>query len=188
MTQVAEYPQAPIYRRVLAMIYDFSLASVLVTFLSAVFIMTALFIKTRLDGAEIDPVTSEPLLLYSADSLGAEIVFVAQLFLGFAYLWYFWRKNGRTLGNRAWKIQTLSHDMSGLSLFQAFVRFTALLSVMAGCFAIGYFLLFNGSIFGSIAMLLLGLWLTSAWAYFDPNKRMLHEALSKTMSIDIRTP
>jgi len=70
-------------------------------------------------------VTGAVVLLNNNQQLTHPLRFLMFWLVGFVYFSWFWRRDGRTLGLQAWKLQLLSDDASKLTLAQCFSRYLA---------------------------------------------------------------
>ncbi len=159
-------PAPPLHRRMIAMLYDFAVAS---TGILIIAILLISFISEN-----IPPFS--PL---------ANMLFAFYLLLGALYFLTFWLKKGYTLGMSVWKLRI--SDMAGnkITPMQAIIRYFSVIAIMALGFIIGDQLLHLGS-GSSLLMSILFLGLSLMWGLFNPHKLALHEQLSQTKLIDIR--
>lgn len=124
----SELPRAGVFRRLAALVYDmFLLFGLLV---APLIILIALRSRPTLaDGSvahDLPPIAPAPVML----------VYMVTMVCGF--YWYFWRKNGQTLGMQAWRLRLDSANGARPSLRQCVVRSTvALVSLLCG--GLGYY-------------------------------------------------
>jgi uncharacterized RDD family membrane protein YckC len=127
-SQPAELPTAGPISRLAALGYDsFLIFGLLVV---PLFILTGL--RERSSGLQTDgvihdlpPIASRPVLL----------LYMICMVAGFYY--YFWRRNGQTLGMQAWRLRLDSRDGGRASLRQCLIRMpVGLLSLLCG--GLGY--------------------------------------------------
>lgn len=164
------YHVAPLHRRLIAMFYDFLLAGTFISVISGV-------VSALLVWQEITVETNTPL---------SNAFFGLQLLLGFIYLTFFWLRSGKTPGAWVWKIQNLSTEEGrGMSLKQAAIRYSVMLVMLLGSFALAYKVL-NMSIMQSVFMILVGFAIVVLWSRFNKAGLMMHEDLSHTIGIDLR--
>lgn len=119
---------APLWRRLAAMLYDFLLcvAIWLVTGLIYFGILNAVYGSEQMQAlSESGALDNDPLL--------ASLLFLATFF----FFAYFWRRIGQTLGMQAWRLKVVSTDAGPLRWGQCILRFMgAFLSFF--CLGLGY--------------------------------------------------
>jgi uncharacterized RDD family membrane protein YckC len=121
-------PIAGVFRRLAALIYDtFLLFGLLV---APLIVLIALRSRPTLpDGSvthDLPPIAPPAVML----------LYMVTVVCGF--YWYFWRKNGQTLGMQAWRLRLDSTSGANLSLRQCIIRSAvALLSLLVG--GLGYY-------------------------------------------------
>ena len=164
----ATLPSPPLYRRIIAMLYDFAVVA------TGILIIAYLLISFISPEKNIPP--SSPL---------ANMLFALELLLGALYFILFWLKKGYTLGMSVWKIRISTLTGHKISLMQAIIRYFSVISIMALGFIISDKLLHLGSGI-SVLIAILFLCLSLMWRLFNPHKLALHEQLSQTKLIDIR--
>jgi uncharacterized RDD family membrane protein YckC len=143
MTDSQQLTSAPLYRRLLAMIYD-GLLLIAILFCATMAYMLVIVILNDpspdlVNAREGDVVTQiEPI------PLGWPIIpFLVFVYGGFYS--YFWKKTGQTLGMQAWRIKLLSNTGSPPDLKQCALRLIVAAPAIA-FFGMGYWvLLFNRS-------------------------------------------
>jgi uncharacterized RDD family membrane protein YckC len=167
----AMLPAPPLHRRMIAMLYDFAVASTGILIIASVLVS---FIS--LISPQKDILPSSPL---------ANVLFAFYLLLGALYFVIFWLKKDYTLGMSVWKLRI--SDMAGnkITPTQAIIRYFSVIAIMALGFIMGDQLLHLGS-GSSLLMSILFFGLSLMWSLFNPNKLALHEQLSRTKLIDIR--
>ena len=121
-------PQAGVFRRLAALVYDaFLLFGLLVAPLIIVIAVRSR--PTLPDGSvahDLPPIAPAPVML------------VYMIAVICCFYWYFWRKNGQTLGMQAWRLRL--DDVAGArpSLRQCIIR-SAIALLSLGCVGLGYF-------------------------------------------------
>jgi len=164
----AMLPAPPLHRRVIAMLYDFTVASTGILIIATVLIS---FISPQENIPPFSPL--------------ANMLFAFQLLLGALYFIIFWFKKNYTLGMSVWKLRISDIAGNKITLTQAIIRYVSVIAIMTLGFIIGNQLLHLGS-GSSILMSILFLGLSLMWRLFNPHKLALHEQLSQTKLIDIR--
>ena len=168
-TNTAPYSSPPMYRRLIAMFYDFAVAGTLATIVAG--FMSYLLEKRGL--------TIEP------DSGLTYTIFGMELLVGFLYYQWFCMHRGQTLGMSVWKIRIANLSGQMVTFPQVLVRYVSLLAIMLAGFLLGY-KVFAYSSTSSIGLGLLFLAGTLIWSYFNQRKLALHEVISQTQLIDLR--
>lgn len=148
-------PPAPLWRRLIAMVYDSLLC------LAMVFTVTALYTGVHKLLINAGLVADRYGAMQQAESqVGYDpvltLVLLASLWLFFGF---FWRRAGQTLGMQTWRIRIENPDGSRITWTQALLR------VIAGAF--------------SWATLGLG-WL---WQWLDPKHRSWTDHLSRSRTV-----
>ncbi len=164
----AMLPAPPLHRRMIAMLYDFAVAS------TGILIIVTVLISFISPQENIPP--SSPL---------ANILFAFQLLLGALYFIVFWLKKDYTLGMSVWKLRISDKAGNKITLIQAIIRYFSVIAIMTLGFIMGDQLLHLGA-GSSLLMSILFLGLSLMWCLFNPHKLALHEQLSRTKLIDIR--
>ncbi len=103
-------------------------------------------------------VASLPVTLASGGAIHAGTLAFQLYLLGiiFLYLAWQWTRGGQTLGMKAWRLQLVSNDGTGLNWARALLRFLAALLSLAAC-GLGY-----------------------AWLLIDRERLTWHDRLSAT--------
>jgi uncharacterized RDD family membrane protein YckC len=118
---------APLWRRCAAMVYDSFLLTALALFYTALH----LFVKAELFGVE-------QIKAARAGTAGDIFLFVGVVFsIGCFYYW-FWTRNGQTLGMQAWRIRVEQENGKNIDGKQSVIRL-AVASCSLLCIGIGYF-------------------------------------------------
>jgi uncharacterized RDD family membrane protein YckC len=126
MLACAPHPSAPLWRRLCAIVYDTFLLFALAMMYTAVH----LFIKGMLLG-------TETLKSAKAGHAGDPLLFVGVLLCWFLFYYWFWTRNGQTLGMQAWRLRVEQQDGDNITARQSTLRLlVAPLSLL--CFGIGY--------------------------------------------------
>ena len=140
---VTTHTSAGIFRRFAALIYDFFLL------FGVIAIPLLLFAMTKPQNGPPTPLAPKPIIY----------LYVAAVICGF--YWYFWRKNGQTLGMQTWRLR-LDDDAGGRpTLRQCAIRS-----------AIGLLSLLCGG---------LGYW----WAWWDREHLTWHDRASNTRVVTL---
>ncbi len=160
----------PMHRRLVAMLYDFAVAGTLATLVAG--LMAYLLEKKGLT------ITPDSPLTYS--------IFAMELLIGFLYFQWFCMHRGKTLGMSAWKMRIANLSGGAVSYVQVSIRYLALLGIMLTGFLLGYKALSYSAI-SSIGIGLLFLAGALIWSRFNSKKLALHEVISRTQLIDIRS-
>ncbi len=119
------HPLAPLWRRLFAMVYDSFLVVAITMFYAAIHV----FVKVQIFGAahieQSSTAGGDPLML-----LGI----FASLYL---FFYWFWSRNGQTLGMQAWRLRVEQLDGSIVTAKQALLRFIVA-PVALLCGGLGY--------------------------------------------------
>jgi uncharacterized RDD family membrane protein YckC len=108
MTNISNYQNAALLRRVGGIIYDFFLSISFIAIIAAI----TLFILQANGLKNIQP-----------DSTLSQVFFLYYIFLGFGFFGWFWTHGGQTLGMRAWKLKVLRLDNHPMTVWDALARF-----------------------------------------------------------------
>lgn len=165
----ATLPTPPMHRRIIAMLYDFAVAS------TGILIIASILISFISPNENIPPFS--PL---------ANMLFALELLLSALYFILFWLKKEATLGMSVWKLRISKLTGGKITLLQAIIRYSSIIAIMTIGFIAGYKLLGFGS-GNALLMAFLFLGLSLIWSLFNPHKIALHEQLSGTKLVDIRT-
>ncbi|MDB2384772.1 RDD family protein [Endozoicomonas sp.] len=106
-------PTAPLWRRLVAMIYD--------SFLVLALLILVGFLNL---GIQIT-VYGESQLRAMTDqgyTLDGPLLYTSQVLTIFCFFTFFWRKKGQTLGMQAWRIRIVNDDLQTLTYRQIVVR------------------------------------------------------------------
>jgi uncharacterized RDD family membrane protein YckC len=147
-----EFPAAGLGRRFAAIFYDALLcvALLMVTTFIYKLIWMAFVGETRLrELSEAGTLDGDPLLS------------TILLFALFAFFAKFWTHAGQTLGMQVWGIRVQNPDGTGISLWQALLRFVVAIASWL-CIGLGFF-----------------------WSLFDKQKRSWHDMYSETQLVRI---
>lgn len=120
-------PPAPLWRRLAAMGYDSFLLTAIALFYTAIH----LFVKAQLFGIE-------PIKTARAGTAGDVFIFIGVVLAIISFYYWFWTRNGQTLGMQAWRLRVEQEDGSNITGEQTMIR----LCVACGsllCMGIGYF-------------------------------------------------
>jgi len=121
------YVAAPLWRRLAAMVYDSFLLTALALFYSALH----LFIKAQLFG--VDQIKAA-----AAGKAGDPFLFIGVVISVVCFYYWFWTRNGQTLGMQAWRLRVEKNDGENINGRQTVIRLgIALLSLL--CVGAGYF-------------------------------------------------
>lgn len=153
-------PPAPLWRRLMAMLYDGLLCVALIFVVTALY--TAIHKMLINVGVFSDRYAN---LLESEGSVGYDpvltLVLLASLWLFFGF---FWRRAGQTLGMQTWRIRVENRDGSLISWVQALARVLA----------------------GALSWAALGLgWI---WQWIDPQHRSWTDRLSGSRTVQLPKP
>ena len=117
---------APLWRRVAAMVYD----SFLLFALSLGYTAVHLFIKAELFG-------TERIRSAHAGAAGDIFLFVGVITCIFLFFYWFWTRNGQTLGMQSWRLHVEQPDGRNITAKQVAIRLLiAPLSLL--CLGVGY--------------------------------------------------
>ena len=147
-----EFPAAGLGRRFAAIFYDALLcvALLMVTTFIYKLIWMAFVGEARLrELSEAGTLDGDPLLS------------TILLFTLFAFFAKFWTHAGQTLGMQVWGIRVQNPDGTGISLWQALLRFVVAIASWL-CIGLGFF-----------------------WSLFDKQKRSWHDMYSETQLVRI---
>lgn len=147
-----EFPAAGLGRRFAAIFYDALLcvALLMVTTFIYKLIWMAFVGEARLrELSEAGTLDGDPLLS------------TILLFALFAFFAKFWTHAGQTLGMQVWGIRVQNPDGTGISLWQALLRFVVAIASWL-CVGLGFF-----------------------WSLFDKHKRSWHDMYSETQLVRI---
>ena len=138
MTETSQQPShniAPLWRRLMAMLYDTFLLSAVLFCTFAVYMVAIVSIKGEIPEQASNVKTGDIVTQLEPVEPGFAI-YPLLLFVFIGFFTYFWRMNGQTLGMQVWKIKIISEQQS-LSILQCIIRITgAFLS--ASVFMLGY--------------------------------------------------
>jgi uncharacterized RDD family membrane protein YckC len=127
MEEKITHPPAPLWRRLVAMGYDSFLLAALSLFYTAVH----LFIKVQLFGVE-------PIKTARAGTAGDIFLFIGVVVSISAFYYWFWTRNGQTLGMQSWRLRVEQLDGKNITGQQVMIRLgVACCSLL--CLGIGYF-------------------------------------------------
>lgn len=125
-TQAAPVP-AILWRRLAAMVYD----SFLLTAIALFYTSIHLFIKAQLFGVEA-------IKTARAGTAGDIFLFIGALVAIGCFFYWFWTRNGQTLGMQAWRLRVEQEDGKNITGKQTLIRvIVAPCSLL--CIGIGYF-------------------------------------------------
>ncbi|HQQ62816.1 MAG TPA: RDD family protein [Pseudomonadales bacterium] len=123
---VSDYPVAPLWRRLAALVYD----SFLLFGLLMVFGYAAVGVESWLLGTQH--------VEQSRTAGGNPVVFVGMLLVVCAFYCIFWLRNLQTLGMQAWRLQLETVDGSPLTLRHCLLRWLSGVLSLA-CGGLGFF-------------------------------------------------
>ena len=118
---------APLWRRLCAMVYD--------AFLSFAIAMLCSFIFLLLKGAIIG---FDHIKDVKTGQFGGTALFIFILLSWYGFYYWFWSRNGQTLGMQAWRLRVQQVDGSLLTAKQTALRMLCGFFSLA-CFGLGYF-------------------------------------------------
>lgn len=147
-----EFPAAGLGRRFAAIFYDALLCVALLMVITFIYklIWMAFVGEARLRQlSEAGTLDGDPLLS------------TILLFALFAFFAKFWTHAGQTLGMQVWGIRVQNPDGTGISLWQALLRFVVAIASWL-CMGLGFF-----------------------WSLFDKQKRSWHDMYSETQLVRI---
>jgi uncharacterized RDD family membrane protein YckC len=147
-----DFPAASLPRRIAAMCYDALLCF-------ALLLVTAFLYKLVLMG-----IVGEAKLRAMSESGsldGDPLLSTLLLFVLFGFFAKFWTHSGQTLGMQVWGIRVQNTDGTGISLWQALLRFVVAIASWL-CLGLGF-----------------------VWALFDKQKRSWHDHYSNTQLVRI---
>lgn len=153
---------APLYRRLMAMMYDLFLLAA--TLFCAAMLYTAIAVSFQGGDAELATVETGQVLteLEPVDLGPAFPVFI--LSVAAAFYLYFWKNGGQTLGMKVWRLKLLGNEGDAAATLPCLLRIPlACLSFLA---------------------LGLGYW----YMKIEPAGRTLHDRLSKTQVVLLEKP
>lgn len=123
---------APLWRRIAAMVYD----SFLLFALSLGYTAIHLFVKAQLFG-------TERIRSAHAGAAGDIFLFLGVLISIALFFYWFWTRNGQTLGMQSWRLRVEQVNGQNITARQTLVRLlVAPLSVL--CLGVGYFWCLSG--------------------------------------------
>jgi uncharacterized RDD family membrane protein YckC len=147
-----EFPAAGLGRRFAAIFYD--------TLLCVALLMVTTFIYKLIWMAFVGEARLRQ--LSEAGTLdGDPLLSTILLFALFAFFAKFWTHAGQTLGMQVWGIRVQNPDGTGISLWQALLRFVVAIASWL-CIGLGFF-----------------------WSLFDKQKRSWHDMYSETQLVRI---
>lgn len=127
MTDLSNLPNASLFRRFAAMVYD----TLLLMAISIGYFALAVLINVVIQGA---PAEGQKVQWGQWDLL---VFFGWLLVLGYFFC-FFWRRSGQTLGMRAWRLQLIKSD-GGAPDWSQCVQRCLLAPVSLALFGLGYF-------------------------------------------------
>jgi uncharacterized RDD family membrane protein YckC len=147
-----EFPAAGLGRRLAAIFYD--------ALLCVALLMVTTFIYKLVWMGVVGEVKLRQLSESGALD-GDPLLSTLLLFALFAFFAKFWTHSGQTLGMQVWGIRVQNADGSGISLWQALLRFVVAIASWL-CMGLGFF-----------------------WSLFDKHKRSWHDMYSETRLVHI---
>ncbi|HXQ99669.1 MAG TPA: RDD family protein [Pseudomonas sp.] len=147
-----DFPAAGLGRRLAAIFYD--------ALLCVALLMVTTFIYKLVWMGAVGEVKLRQLSESGALD-GDPLLSTLLLFALFAFFAKFWTHSGQTLGMQVWGIRVQNADGSGISLWQALLRFVVAIASWL-CMGLGFF-----------------------WSLFDRHKRSWHDMYSETQLVRV---
>src|ERR1700712_2924873 len=147
-----DFPAAGLGRRLAAIFYD--------ALLCVALLMVTTFIYKLVWMGVVGQVKLRQLSESGALD-GDPLLSTLLLFALFAFFAKFWTHSGQTLGMQVWGIRVQNADGSGISLWQALLRFVVAIASWL-CMGLGFF-----------------------WSLFDRHKRSWHDMYSETQLVRV---
>jgi len=117
---------APLWRRLFAMAYDCFLLFALALAYTAIH----LFIKAQIFGVAL-------IKKSAAGTAGDPILFINVVILYCLFFYWFWTRNGQTLGMQSWRLRVEQQNGQNITAKQAAIRLLVAPASML-CFGMGY--------------------------------------------------